>query len=119
MLRCHYCGYKEVAPTVCPNCQGTNIRYVSLGVERVVRRARALFPEVSIIQIDSDTPEPEASEWYEYQIVVGTEAIFRYVEFDKVDLVTVIDADSQLMFPNFRSYERLLQTRYRADSVRR
>ena len=110
LLRCHYCGYKEVAPTVCPNCRGTNIRYVRLGVERVVRRARALFPEVSIIQIDSDTPEPEASRWHEYQIVVGTEAIFRYVEFDKVDLVAVIDADSQLMFPNFRSYERLLQT---------
>ncbi|WP_114749980.1 replication restart helicase PriA [Pleomorphovibrio marinus] len=116
-MRCHYCGFKEQVPKVCPACGSQQLTAVGLGTERIEENLGLLFPEARIARMDHDTTRSK----YGYQriledfgagnidILVGTQMISKGLDFDRVTLVGVMDADRMLFFPDFRSGERAFQ----------
>jgi primosomal protein N' (replication factor Y) (superfamily II helicase) len=116
-MRCHYCGFKDQVPKVCPACGGHQLTAVGLGTERIEENLGLLFPEARIARMDHDTTRSK----YGYQrlledfgagnidILVGTQMISKGLDFDRVTLVGVMDADRMLYFPDFRSGERAFQ----------
>lgn len=116
-MRCHYCGFKEKVPPICPACGSQKLTLVGVGTERIEENLSLLFPEARIARMDLDTTRSK----YGYQrlleefgagnidILVGTQMISKGLDFDKVTVVGVIDADRMLYFPDFRSGERAFQ----------
>lgn len=112
MLRCHYCGYAEVKPKVCPNCQ-SELELNGMGTEQIEEELNTLFPDYKTIRMDFDTTSKkgshekiiEAFRNNEYQILVGTQMIAKGLDFSNVTLVGVINADGSLNIPDFRSSE--------------
>lgn len=116
-LRCHYCGYTTYLKNVCPNCNEDAIRSFGTGTERIENELNKLFPSARIIRMDRDTTTKKGShEKYinmiendEVDIIVGTQMISKGLDFPKINLVGVINADETLNIPDFRSNERTFQ----------
>jgi len=114
---CHYCNFAEEAPGICSSCGSHRLSYGGLGTERLEGEVRALFPGVSVTRMDSDTTRSKGSHVEilgkmmrgEAQILVGTQMIAKGLDFPNVSLVGVINADTPLQFPDFRSSERAFQ----------
>ncbi len=116
-LQCHYCSYTENIPKVCPSCSNQHFSDKGFGTEQIEENLNKLFPDNIIKRMDYDTTRGK----YAYQkiindfekgridILVGTQMITKGLDFDNVALVGVLDADSMLYFPDFRSYERAFQ----------
>lgn len=116
-MRCHYCGFKEKVPTSCPACGSNKLTTVGQGTERIEESLSLLFPEARIARMDLDTTRSK----YGYQrlledfgsgnvdILVGTQMITKGLDFDKVTVVGIVDADRILYFPDFRAGERAFQ----------
>lgn len=116
-MRCHYCGFKEKVPHTCPACGSNKLSAVGLGTERIEESLALLFPEARIARMDLDTTRSK----YGYQrlledfgsgnvdILVGTQMITKGLDFDKVTVVGIMDADRILFFPDFRAGERAFQ----------
>lgn len=116
-MRCHYCGFKEKVPRVCPACGSGKLGAVGLGTERIEESLSLLFPEARVARMDLDTTRSK----YGYQrlleefgagnidILVGTQMITKGLDFEKVTLVGILDADRILFFPDFRAGERAFQ----------
>ena len=116
-MRCHYCGFKEKVPHACPACGSNKLSAVGLGTERIEESLSLLFPEARIARMDLDTTRSK----YGYQrlleefgggnvdILVGTQMITKGLDFDRVTVVGVMDADRILYFPDFRAGERAFQ----------
>tara|TARA_R110000868_G_scaffold408319_1_gene691220 strand:- start:56996 stop:59509 length:2514 start_codon:yes stop_codon:yes gene_type:complete len=116
-LRCHYCGFKEKVPNKCQACGSEKITTVGSGTERIEENLSLLFPEARILRMDLDTTRSK----YGYQkileefgsgnvdILVGTQMITKGLDFDRVSLVGIVDADRILFYPDFRSGERAFQ----------
>lgn len=116
-MRCHYCGFKEKVPRVCPACGSGKLGAVGLGTERIEESISLLFPEARVARMDLDTTRSK----YGYQrlleefgagnidILVGTQMITKGLDFEKVTLVGILDADRILFFPDFRAGERAFQ----------
>jgi len=117
VLRCHHCNESLPAPTICPKCKGPHIRQFGVGTERVEEDARRLFPEASVIRMDSDTTRRKGSHARllkifregEADILVGTQMVAKGLDFPNVTLVGVISADTALHLPDFRAAERTFQ----------
>lgn len=115
--KCHYCGYSIKAPDICPQCKSRNIRYFGAGTEKVEREVRRFFPEYKTLRIDSDTTTKKGSMekmlWSfkegSAQILIGTQAVAKGLDFPNVALVGIISADTALNMPDFRSGERTFQ----------
>ncbi|MGY6558005.1 MAG: replication restart helicase PriA [Nitritalea sp.] len=113
-LNCHYCGFKDGLPAQCPACGSTKLSPVGLGTERLEEDVSLLFPEARVARMDLDTTRSK----YGFQqlleefaaghidILVGTQMITKGLDFERVTLVGVMDADRILNFPDFRSSER-------------
>lgn len=116
-LRCHYCGFKDKVPIKCLACGSEKITTVGSGTERIEENLSLLFPEARILRMDLDTTRSK----YGYQkileefgsgnvdILVGTQMITKGLDFDRVSLVGIVDADRILFYPDFRSGERAFQ----------
>ena len=112
-LRCHYCGYTIINSEVCPNCHEKAIRDFGLGTEKVEQALKELYPSYKIVRMDADTTSRKGShekiikgiENLEYDIIIGTQMISKGLDFPKVTLVGVINADESLNVPDFRSGE--------------
>ena len=116
-MRCHYCGFKEKVPQKCPACGSTQLSAVGVGTERIEESLALLFPEARIARMDLDTTRSK----YGFQrlledfgrgnvdILVGTQMITKGLDFDRVTLVGIVDADRILYFPDFRAGERAFQ----------
>jgi len=116
-MRCHYCGFKEKVPLSCPACGSNKLATVGQGTERIEESLSLLFPEARIARMDLDTTRSK----YGYQriledfgsgnidILVGTQMITKGLDFDKVTVVGIVDADRILYFPDFRAGERAFQ----------
>ncbi|PRY84884.1 replication restart helicase PriA [Mongoliibacter ruber] len=116
-MRCHYCGFKEKVPSTCPACGSNKLSAVGLGTERIEESISLLFPEARVARMDLDTTRSK----YGYQrlleefgsgnvdILVGTQMITKGLDFGKVTVVGVMDADRILFFPDFRAGERAFQ----------
>jgi primosomal protein N' (replication factor Y) len=116
-LVCHYCGYKEPVPHNCPTCTSSRIKTVGYGTEKLEEELTAFFPEAKIQRMDLDTTRSKTGydsilaqfQNGETDILVGTQMVTKGLDFDKVSLVGVFNADRMMHFPDFRSFERAYQ----------
>jgi primosomal protein N' (replication factor Y) (superfamily II helicase) len=116
-LVCHYCGYKEAVPDNCPTCTSVRIKTVGYGTEKLEEELNVFFPDAKIQRMDLDTTRSRTGydtilaqfESGETNILVGTQMVTKGLDFDKVSLVGVFNADRMMHFPDFRSYERAYQ----------
>jgi primosomal protein N' (replication factor Y) len=114
---CHYCGYKEELPNQCPICSSKRIQTLGYGTEKLEEELKLQFAEAQIMRMDLDTTRSksgyeniiEGFETGRTNILVGTQMVTKGLDFDKVSLVGVFDADRMMHFPDFRSYERAFQ----------
>jgi len=114
---CHYCGYREVMPVQCPSCTSAKILTKGYGTEKLQEELQLYFPEASIERMDWDTTRTRSGyetiienfETGETDILVGTQMVTKGLDFDRVSLVGVFDADRMMHFPDFRAYERAFQ----------
>ncbi len=112
-LRCHYCGYTTLNSDVCPECGEKAIRDFGLGTQKVEALLKELYPSYHILRMDADTTSKKgahekmikAIERGEYDIIIGTQMISKGLDFPRVTLVGVINADESLNVPDFRSGE--------------
>jgi primosomal protein N' (replication factor Y) (superfamily II helicase) len=117
MMRCHYCGYAERQPSVCPDCGSEHIRYFGTGTQRVEEELAKLFPGIRVIRMDVDTTTEKGSheklltEFRQKKgdVLLGTQMVAKGLDFPDVTLVGVITADTMLNLPDFRSSERTFQ----------
>ena len=112
-LTCHYCGYTYRVPTECPCCGSTDLRTRGYGTEKIEEQVREAFPEAHIARMDLDTTRTRNA--YERiisdfsagrtNILIGTQMVTKGLDFDKVSVVGIINADTMLNYPDFRAYE--------------
>ena len=112
-LSCHYCGHTMKVPEVCPCCESEDIRGRGYGTEKIEDEIRNIFPEARVARMDLDTTRTRNA--YERLItdfstgksnlLIGTQMISKGLDFDKVSVVGILNADSMLNYPDFRAYE--------------
>lgn len=116
-LICHYCGYREELPAACPSCQSKRILTLGYGTQRLEEELKIHLPDAHIGRMDLDTTRTRSAyesiisefESGSTDVLVGTQMVTKGLDFDRVTLVGVFDADRIMHFPDFRSYERALQ----------
>jgi primosomal protein N' (replication factor Y) len=116
-LLCHHCRYEEPTPTRCPRCGSTDLSYRGLGTEQVERVTAETFPDARIARMDVDTTSGKWAhqrildrvERGEIDILLGTQMIAKGLDFPRVTLVGVVNADVGMHLPDFRASERTFQ----------
>ena len=116
-LRCHYCGYSERRPEECPECEHDMIEPQGSGTQQLEERISELFPKANTLRMDYDTTSSKTAHadilsafgQKEADILIGTQIVGKGLDFPDVTVVGVIDADTELAFPSFRSGERMYQ----------
>ena len=116
MERCHYCGYAVKRHEVCPECHENAVKNLGVGTEKIEEELNKLF-DARVIRMDFDTTSEKGAHEkiinsfknHEYDILLGTQMIAKGLDFANVTLVGVINADTSLMIPNFRSSEYTFQ----------
>lgn len=113
-LVCHYCGASYPLPNVCPSCKEPAVEILGYGTERVEDEVANLFPDHRILRMDLDTTRNK--DGYENiiddfsnhkaDILVGTQMVTKGLDFGDVSMVAILNADSIINFPDFRSTER-------------
>lgn len=116
-LTCHYCGCTYPVPRSCPACGGVELVNRGFGTEKVEDDIKAIFPEARVARMDLDTTRTRSA--YERiisdfqngktDILIGTQMVSKGLDFDRVSVVGILNADSMLNYPDFRSYERAFQ----------
>ena len=112
-LTCHYCGRTYAVPDVCPCCGSRDLRGRGYGTEKVEDKVMELFPEARVARMDLDTTrtrnayERLISDFSAHRtdILIGTQMVSKGLDFDKVSVVGILNADSMLNYPDFRAYE--------------
>ena len=116
-LRCHYCGFFQAAPDLCPQCHGASLESLGVGTEQVEEAIKKLVPEARVARLDRDTASRRGalahllSAWRknEIDILVGTQMVTKGHDIPGVTLVGVLLADVSLNLPDFRAAERTFQ----------
>ncbi|MHC1693025.1 MAG: primosomal protein N' [Sphaerochaetaceae bacterium] len=111
---CHYCGYRRLPLTVCPDCGSVDVGYSGFGTEMVEKEARLFFPQARIARLDTDAVKDKtlvAQVLTDFRqgnidILLGTQMVAKGLNFPLVELVGIVLADSGLNLPDFRSQER-------------
>lgn len=117
LLRCHYCGYSRQIPPRCPACGSYDVKALGFGTEKIEDELKLMLPEAGIKRMDLDTTRKKNAyqniinefEDGEIDILIGTQMVTKGLDFENVALVGVLNADSLLHFPDFRSHERAYQ----------
>ena len=112
-LRCHYCGYGDANHEICPSCKEKSLNSLGLGTERIEEELHKTFPTARVLRMDYDTTSKkgmhkkiiEQFRTGNYDILLGTQMVAKGLDFDNVTLVGVINADTSLNIPDFRSSE--------------
>ena len=115
--RCHLCNHQERAPVVCPKCRSPKVRWKGYGTQKVEETIAHLFPRAKVARIDADTMSKKdrfrqvLSDFRagKYDMLLGTQMIAKGLDFPRVTLVGIIDADLSLQLPDFRAAERTFQ----------
>lgn len=112
-LTCHYCGYTYQVPTECPNCGCIHLQTVGYGTEKIEAEVHDIFPEAHIARMDLDTTRSRQA--YERiisdfsaghtNLLIGTQMLSKGLDFDKVSVVGILNADMMINYPDFRAYE--------------
>lgn len=113
-LTCHYCGHTYQVPTECPNCGCTQLQTRGYGTEKIEAEVHEIFPEARIARMDLDTTRSRQA--YERiindfsagrtNLLIGTQMISKGLDFDRVSVVGILNADTMLNYPDFRAYEQ-------------
>lgn len=113
LMTCHYCGFTQPVAQQCPNCGNTDLTGRGYGTEKIEDRLRDIFPEARVARMDLDTTRTRNA--YERliddfgrgktNVLVGTQMISKGLDFERVAVVGILDADSMLNYPDFRAYE--------------
>ena len=114
LLRCHYCGYSQLLPQLCPVCGQNTVRIFGYGTERIAEEVHEQFEGYRVARMDLDTTRNkdayqeiiEEFARHETDILVGTQMVSKGLDFGDVTVVGVLNADTLLNFPDFRSNER-------------
>ncbi|MBO7647645.1 MAG: primosomal protein N' [Bacteroidales bacterium] len=117
LLKCHYCGYAIEVPTECPTCHSTDIELKGFGTEKVEETLAAIFPDAHIARMDLDTTRSKNGhqqiisdfEQHRTDILVGTQMVTKGLDFDRVSVVGILNADALISYPDFRAFERAFQ----------
>lgn len=117
LLKCHYCGYAIEVPKECPTCHSTDIEMKGFGTEQVEDTLAEIFPEAQIARMDTDTTRSKNAyqqiitdfEQHKTDILVGTQMVTKGLDFDRVSVVGILNADALMSFPDFRAFERAFQ----------
>ena len=112
-LTCHYCGFTYRVPTECPCCGSTDLRTRGYGTEKLEQQVREVFPEARVARMDLDTTRTRNA--YERiisdfsagrtNVLIGTQMVSKGLDFDRVSVVGIVNADAMLNMPDFRAYE--------------
>jgi len=116
-LVCHYCGYNRATYTSCLHCGSKELKQVGFGTEELEEELKILFPKAIVHRMDLDTTRSkygyrriiEEFEEGNIDILVGTQMVSKGLDFDRVNLVGILDTDRMIHFPDFRSHERSYQ----------
>ncbi len=116
-LICHYCGHSYHLPKVCKACNSPALQTKGFGTEKIEEDIKFIFPDARIARMDLDTSRTRRShetiigkfERGEVDLLIGTQMISKGLDFDKVSVVGILNADSMLNYPDFRAYERSFQ----------
>jgi len=116
-LRCHYCGYSIANPTHCHACHSVDLTTKGLGTEQIEQELITIFPNAKIGRMDQDTTRGkfgfekiiDSFKNREFDILVGTQMLAKGLDFDNVNLVGIMNADTMLYHPDFRAFERSFQ----------
>lgn len=116
-MRCHYCGYESAKLVCCPNCHSKDINEYGMGTQKLEEFVKEMYPSARVVRMDMDTTsrkgshEKITSEFEEgkYDILLGTQMIAKGLDFPNVTLVGVLNGDTTLEIPDFRSSERTFQ----------
>lgn len=116
-LRCHYCGSMSRVPDICPRCGGVRLEQLGAGTQRIEEEIAAAFPAARLLRMDLDTTTRKGAHdamltsFYEgdADILVGTQMVSKGLDFPRVTLVGVVNADQSLLLPDFRAAERTFQ----------
>lgn len=117
LLKCHYCGYAIPVPKECPQCGSTDIEMKGFGTEKIEDALAELFPDAQIARMDLDTTRSKNAyqkiisdfEQHKTDILVGTQMVTKGLDFDRVSVVGILNADNLLSYPDFRSFEKAYQ----------
>lgn len=113
LLTCHYCGYTYRIPTACPACGGTDLRGRGFGTEKVEEYVGQLFPDARVARMDLDTTRTRNAYGRiiddfssgRTNLLIGTQMVSKGLDFDRVSVVGILNADAMLNYPDFRAYE--------------
>ena len=116
-LTCHYCGYTYEVPTSCPACGGGELINRGFGTEKIEDDIKLIFPDARVARMDLDTTRTRTAyeriiadfEDGKTDILIGTQMVSKGLDFDRVSVVGILNADSMMNYPDFRSYERAFQ----------
>lgn len=116
-LRCHHCGYQRRAPTRCPTCGGSRVRYFGAGTQRIQAEVEARFPGVRTLRWDWDVTRRKGAHdvilahfaAHKADVLIGTQMLAKGLDLPLVTLVGVVSADTGLHLPDYRSGERIFQ----------
>lgn len=116
-LTCHYCGYTYQVPKSCPACGGVELMNRGFGTEKIEDDIKQIFLEARVARMDLDTTRTRTAyeriiadfEEGKTDILIGTQMVSKGLDFDRVSVVGILNADSMLNYPDFRSYERAFQ----------
>ncbi|MFR9165556.1 MAG: primosomal protein N' [Dysgonomonas sp.] len=117
VMVCHYCGAAYKIPDICPNCETPTLDAVGYGTERIEEEVKSIFSDSSVVRMDLDTTKSKRSyekiisdlENGKTDILIGTQMVTKGLDFDNVSLVGILNADTQLNFPDFRAHEKSFQ----------
>jgi len=116
-LRCHYCGTRQKLPDACPACGNTELEEAGYGTEKIEEDIREIFPTAKVARLDYDTAKTKIAfetilhdfEDQKVDILVGTQMITKGLDFENIALVSVLNADAILRYPDLRANERAFQ----------
>lgn len=115
-LKCHYCSYERAIPKQCDNCGSENLEFMGSGTQKIQDELQTTFPGARIFRMDTDTTRKKYAHeklLHEFQnhgdILIGTQMIAKGLDFPKVTLVGIIQADGNLFVPDFRAPEKTFQ----------
>lgn len=117
ILTCHYCGYTCQLPHQCPACESKDVMSRGYGTERIEDLIHDIFPEAKLCRMDLDTTRTRVAyekiisdfQKGETDILIGTQMVTKGLDFENVSVVGILDADTMISYPDFRSYERAFQ----------
>lgn len=118
LLRCHYCGYTQRQPKICPVCSSIYFKHFGSGTQRVTQELAQEFPDLKVLRFDSDTTRTKGAHRSlldrfsrgEVDLLVGTQMLTKGLDLPQVTLVGIVAADGLLHLQDFRSAERACQT---------